>query len=83
MAASRTTAYAALLPACDDIEAWLKRRDFIVDLLLERARREIYAAYAARLSQALGQAATAEDIGAGRSPPPRILGPFAGGGCRP
>ncbi len=93
LAASRATAYAALVPACDDIEAWLKRRDFIVDLcrwenshnshLLERARREIYAAHAARLSEELGQTVTVEDIESGRYPPPRVLDPFAGGGSYP
>ncbi|MGB9799716.1 MAG: DUF1156 domain-containing protein, partial [Thermanaerothrix sp.] len=93
LAASRATAYAALVPFPEDPFQWNDRRNFIVNLcrwenslnttLLERARREIYAAHAERLSAELGQKVTAEDIAEGRYPPPRVLDPFSGGGSYP
>ncbi|BCX03095.1 MAG: hypothetical protein KatS3mg053_1033 [Candidatus Roseilinea sp.] len=94
LAASRATAYAALIPAAsEDVERWQRQRDFIALLsrwenslnapLLERARRETYAAHAARLSAELGRPVTVEDILAGRCPPPRVLDPFSGGGSYP
>jgi adenine-specific DNA methylase len=73
LAASRATAYAALVPAVDDAVEWQRRRDFIVELskwenslnphLLERARRDILEASGGK--------------------PPRVLDPFAGGGAIP
>jgi adenine-specific DNA methylase len=73
LAASRATAYAALVPAVDDPVEWQRRRDFIVELskwensldphLLERARRDI--------------------LEANGGQPPRVLDPFAGGGAIP
>ena len=73
LAASRATAYAALVPAVDDLLEWQRRRDFIVELskwenslnphLLERARRDILEANGGK--------------------PPRVLDPFAGGGAIP
>ncbi|MGQ9600345.1 MAG: DUF1156 domain-containing protein, partial [Anaerolineae bacterium] len=73
LAASRATAYAALVGAVDDPLAWQRRRDFIVELskwenslnphLLERARRDI--------------------LEANGGQPPRVLDPFAGGGAIP
>ncbi len=93
LAASRATAYAALVPPPEDILDWQKQRDFIADLskwenalnarLLEKARRAIYEAHAERLSRELGRPVTVEDIEAGRVPPPRVLDPFAGGGSYP
>jgi putative DNA methylase len=93
LAASRATAYAALIPYPEDILEWQKQRNFIVELsqwenslnapLLERARRAIYAAHAERLSAELGKPVSVEDIEAGRVPPPRVLDPFSGGGSYP
>jgi len=93
LAASRATAYAALIPATQDILEWQKQRGFIVELcrwenslnlpLLERARRALYAAHAERLSAELGRPVSVADIEAGRVPPPRVLDPFSGGGSYP
>ena len=76
----------------DSLE-WQKRRDFIVELcqwenslnprLLEKARRDVLEAHAARLSRELGHLVTVEDVEAGRAPRPRVLDPFAGGGSYP
>ncbi len=73
LAASRATAYAALIPAPKDAREWQRERDFIIELskwensnneqLLERARRKILEANG-------GQA-------------PKVLDPFAGGGAIP
>ena len=93
LAASRATAYAALVPAPKDIEEWERQRKFIIELcqwensnnpvLLERARKAILEAHAARLSEETGKTVTVEDIQAGRAPRPRVLDPFAGGGSYP
>ncbi len=93
LAASRATAYTALVPPPADALAWQTQSEFIADLsrweraldapLLERARRAIYAAHAERLSAELGRPVSVDDIEAGRVPPPRILDPFAGGGSYP
>lgn len=73
LAASRATAYAALIPEPQDAEEWQRQRDFIVQLcqwensnnaiLLERARREI--------------------LQANGGIPPKVLDPFSGGGSYP
>ncbi|MCD6553418.1 MAG: DUF1156 domain-containing protein [Anaerolineae bacterium] len=93
LAASRATAYAALVPPPRDILDWQWQREFVAELskwenslnpsLLARARQAIYAAHAERLSAELGEAVTVADIEAGRYPPPRVLDPFAGGGSYP
>jgi putative DNA methylase len=93
LAASRATAYAALVPPPADALAWQTQSDFIADLsrweraldapLLQRARRAIYAAHAERLSAELGRPVSVADIEAGRVPPPRVLDPFSGGGSYP
>ncbi|HEY66355.1 MAG TPA: DUF1156 domain-containing protein, partial [Caldilineae bacterium] len=93
LASSRATAYAALVPPPADAEEWQKQRQFIVELskwenslnphILEKARRDIYQAHAARLTRELGRPVSVEDIEAGRVPPPRVLDPFAGGGAIP
>jgi putative DNA methylase len=93
LAASRATAYAALVPPPADALAWQTQSAFIADLsrwehaldvpLLERARRAIYAAHAERLSAELGRPVSVDDIEAGRVPPPRVLDPFSGGGSYP
>ncbi|ABU57700.1 DUF559 domain-containing protein [Roseiflexus castenholzii] len=93
LAASRATAYAALVPSPEDILDWQKQRNFLVELskwenslnphLLERARHAIYAAHAERLSAELGVPVTAADIESGKYPPPRVLDPFSGGGSYP
>lgn len=73
LAASRATAYAALISAPKDAEEWQKKRDFIIQLcqwensndqlLLDRARREI--------------------LETNGGVPPKVLDPFAGGGSYP
>jgi len=73
LASSRATAYAALIPAPDNIEEWQEKTNFIIDLskwensnnprYIERARKEILEANGVR--------------------PPRVLDPFAGGGAIP
>lgn len=93
LAASRATAYAALVPPPTDALDWQRQSDFIAELskwenalnrpLLDRARQAIYAAHAARLSAELGRPVTAADIEADRAPAPRVLDPFAGGGSYP
>jgi adenine-specific DNA methylase len=93
LAASRATAYAALIPPPDDITEWQRQRDFIVELskwenslnqpLLDKARGDILLAHAERLSKERGEPVTVEDIEAGRAPRPRVLDPFAGGGAIP
>ncbi len=97
LAASRATAYASLVPAPEDLEAWHsdnhQGKAFLVELskwsnatnrdLLLKARRHIYEAHAERLSQELERPVTVEDIEAGRVPPPRVIDPFAGGGSYP
>lgn len=93
LAASRATAYAALVPPVEEALEWQKRRDFIVQLsqwenslnpqVLAKARREILTAHAERLSAELGRPVTVADLEAGRAPRPRVLDPFAGGGSYP
>ena len=93
LTASRSTAYAALTPATDDVTEWQQRRDFIVELsrwenslnrpVLEKARRDILEAHAQRLSAEQGKPVTVEDIETGRAPGPRVLDPFSGGGAIP
>lgn len=73
LAASRATAYAALVPPPKDETEWQKQRNFIIELskwknstnasLIERARRDI--------------------LEANRGVPPKVLDPFAGGGSIP
>jgi len=93
LAASRATAYAALVPAPKDIDEWDRQRKFIIELcqwensnnpvLLERARKAIMEAHAARLSEETGKTVTVKDIETGHAPRPRVLDPFAGGGSYP
>lgn len=93
LAASRATAYAALVPSPQDLMAWQSQHNFIAEFCqwenslnprhLARARQAIYTAHAERLSKELGKPVTVEDIEAGRVPPPRVLDPFAGGGSYP
>ncbi|MGH7453895.1 MAG: DUF1156 domain-containing protein, partial [bacterium] len=68
LAASRATAYAALLPAPKDIDEWNKKREFIIELckwenslnqhLIEKARKDI--------------------LEANGGVPPKVLDPFGG-----
>ncbi len=93
LAASRATAYAALVGAADDPVEWQRRRDFIVELsqwenslnrsVLDKARRDILEAHARRLSEERGETVTVAQIEAGDAPRPRVLDPFAGGGSIP
>ena len=73
LAASRATAYAALIPPPKDAEEWNRKRNFISDLskwenslnphLIETARKEI--------------------LEANGGVPPKVLDPFGGGGAIP
>jgi adenine-specific DNA methylase len=73
LAASRATAYAALIPAPKDIDEWNEERQFIIDFakwentnnpkMIERARKKILKAYGGK--------------------PPKVLDPFGGGGSIP
>ncbi len=73
LASSRTTTYAALIPAPDDPMEWEKKRQFIINLakwenslnqaLIEKARRDILSAHGGKTL--------------------RVLDPFAGGGSIP
>ena len=73
LAASRATAYAALIPAPKDIDEWNKESQFIIDFakwentnnpkMIERARKKILKAYGGK--------------------PPKVLDPFGGGGSIP
>jgi adenine-specific DNA methylase len=73
LAASRATAYAALVPPPNDDEEWQKQRNFIIELskwensnnpaLLEKARADI--------------------LKANGGIPPKVLDPFGGGGSIP
>lgn len=73
LASSRTTAYAALIPAPENTDEWSRKRDFIRDLsqwenslnphFIERARRDI--------------------LEANEGVPPKVLDPFGGGGAIP
>lgn len=73
LASSRATAYAALIPALQNIDEWNKKRQFIIGFskwenslnhtMIEKAREEILKANGGR--------------------PPRVLDPFAGGGAIP
>ena len=73
LASSRTTNYAALIPAPDNIDDWNKKRQFIIEFskwenslnpsLIERAREDILKANGGK--------------------PPKVLDPFGGGGAIP
>ena len=73
LAASRATAYAALVPPPKDEEDWQKQRNFIIELskwenannsvLIEKARIDI--------------------LKANGGVPPKVLDPFGGGGSIP
>ena len=73
LAASRTTAYAALTPEPKDIDEWSRKRDFIINLSkwenslnphwIEKARQDI--------------------LEANGGVPPKVLDPFGGGGAIP
>ena len=73
LAASRATAYAALIPPSKDTDEWNRKRDFIVNLskwenslnphLIKKAQRDI--------------------LEANDGIPPKVLDPFGGGGAIP
>ncbi len=73
LAASRATAYAALVPPSQDTDEWSRKREFIINLskwenslnphLLKKAQREI--------------------LEANDGIPPKVLDPFGGGGAIP
>lgn len=73
LAASRATAYAALVPPSQDTDEWSRKREFIINLskwenslnphLIKKAQREI--------------------LEANDGIPPKVLDPFGGGGAIP
>ena len=73
LAASRATAYAALIPPSQDTDEWSRKREFIINLskwenslnphLIKKAQREI--------------------LEANGGIPPKVLDPFGGGGAIP
>jgi len=73
LASSRTTSYAALVPATDDIEEWNKKRQFIID----------FSKWENSLNQTMIKQAREDILKANGGKPPKVLDPFAGGGAIP
>lgn len=75
LAASRATAYAALIPAFTDEapEKWNAKRDFIITL----------SDWDNSLSQSFIEHAQADILEANGGEPPKVLDPFGGGGALP
>ena len=70
LAASRATAYAALIPAPVNIDEWQKHRDFLVEM----------SQWESSLKSKIIEQARKELLQANHAQPPRILDAFAGGG---
>ena len=73
LASSRTTAYAALIPAPKNDQEEETRRRFIID----------FAKWENTLNQGFIETARREILAANSGDPPRVLDPFAGGGAIP
>ena len=73
LASSRTTGYAALIPAPDDIEEWNRTSEFIIEL----------SKWENSLNPALIEKAREDILKANGGVPPRVLDPFGGGGAIP
>jgi len=73
LASSRATSYAALIPATDDVEAWDKTRQFIMEL----------SKWENSLNYGVIEKAKSDILEANGRKPLRVLDPFAGGGSIP
>lgn len=73
LAASRATAYAALVPPPKDDEEWQKQRNFIIEL----------SKWENSNNPALIEKARADILKANGGVPPKVLDPFGGGGSIP
>ena len=73
LASSRATAYAALIPAPENVDEWNQKRAFIAE----------FSKWENSLNQPLIQKAREEILKANGGKPPRVLDPFAGGGAIP
>ena len=73
LASSRATSYAALIPATDDVEAWDKTRQFIMEL----------SKWENSLNHGAIEKAKNDILEANGRKPLRVLDPFAGGGSIP
>ncbi|MEI9479698.1 MAG: DUF1156 domain-containing protein, partial [Deltaproteobacteria bacterium] len=73
LAASRATAYAALVPPPKDDEEWQKQRNFIIEL----------SKWENSNNSALLEKARADILKANSGVPPKVLDPFGGGGSIP
>ncbi len=73
LAASRATAYAALVPPPENIDEWEKQRNFIIELCKWENSNDI----------GLLQKAREDILKANGGVPPKVLDPFSGGGSIP
>jgi len=73
LASSRATSYAALIPATEDVEAWDKTRQFIMEL----------SKWENSLNHGAIEKAKNDILEANGRKPLRVLDPFAGGGSIP
>jgi len=73
LASSRATSYAALIPAPKDIDEWNSKRQFIIN----------FSKWENSLNQSMIERARADILKANNGKPPKVLGPFGGGGFIP
>jgi len=73
LASSRTTNYAALIPASSSIDEWNKKRQFIID----------FSKWENTLNQTMIKQAREDILKLNGGKPPKVLDPFAGGGAIP
>lgn len=73
LASSRTTSYAALIPAIDNIVERNRKRQFIID----------FSKWRNSLNQTMIDRARKDILKANGGKPPRVLDPFGGGGAIP
>ena len=73
LASSRSTAYAALVPAPETAEDWNKQREFIIN----------FSKWENSLDQFMIEKARDDILKANDGKPPRVLDPFGGGGSIP
>ena len=73
LASSRATAYAALIPAPENVDEWNQKRAFIAE----------FSKWENSLNQSMIQKAREDILKANGGKPPRVLDPFAGGGAIP
>ncbi|MBU1615808.1 DUF1156 domain-containing protein, partial [bacterium] len=73
LASSRTTNYAALVPAPENIDEWDRRRQFIIN----------FSKWENSLNQSMIKQAREDILKANNGVPPKVLDPFGGGGAIP